>query len=183
MGRRARRRRLRAQPGPHRHRRPRLRRLRRDRGPGTRHPPPLRARRAEGVRGGPTAQAHGARADPRPGRTAPERHRQGGPRGPRQGGRARRGPRQPAKPPRTDRQRKLVEIWREVLGLSRVDLDDDFLDAGGDSLLAARLVAHLQTAFDVTVPVGTVLQYTTVEALDGHLEQLLGPSELMPGEK
>ncbi|WP_128979225.1 non-ribosomal peptide synthetase [Streptomyces roseicoloratus] len=89
----------------------------------------------------------------------------------------------PAKPPRTDRQRKLVEIWREVLGLSRVDLDDDFLDAGGDSLLAARLVAHLQTAFDVTVPVGTVLQYTTVEALDGHLEQLLGPSELMPGEK
>ncbi|WP_336319935.1 amino acid adenylation domain-containing protein [Streptomyces lavendofoliae] len=89
----------------------------------------------------------------------------------------------PAKPPRTDRQRKLVEIWREVLGLTQVDLDDDFLDAGGDSLLAARLVTHLQTAFDVTVPVGTVLQYTTVEALDGYLEQLLGPSELMPGEK
>ncbi|MFF5973897.1 amino acid adenylation domain-containing protein [Streptomyces sp. NPDC012769] len=89
----------------------------------------------------------------------------------------------PAKPPRTDRQRKLAEIWREVLGISQVDLDDDFLDAGGDSLLAARLVAHLQTAFDVAVPVGTVLQYTTVEALDGYLEQLLGPSELMPGEK
>ncbi|MFI8828273.1 amino acid adenylation domain-containing protein [Streptomyces sp. NPDC053431] len=89
----------------------------------------------------------------------------------------------PAKPPRTDRQRKLAEIWREVLGLSQVDLDDDFLDAGGDSLLAARLVAHLQTAFDVSVPVGTVLQYTTVEALDGYLEQLLGPSELIPGEK
>ncbi|MFI8521831.1 amino acid adenylation domain-containing protein [Streptomyces sp. NPDC085481] len=89
----------------------------------------------------------------------------------------------PAKPPRTDRQRKLVEIWREVLGLSQVDLDDDFLDAGGDSLLAARLVSHLQSAFDVSVPVGTVLQYTTVEALDGYLEQLLGPSELMPGEK
>ncbi|MGA5411978.1 amino acid adenylation domain-containing protein [Streptomyces lavendulocolor] len=89
----------------------------------------------------------------------------------------------PAKPPRTDRQRKLAEIWREVLGLNQVNLDDDFLDAGGDSLLAARLVAHLQSAFDVTVPVGTVLQYTTVEALDGHLEQLLGPSEPMPGEK
>nr|APD71850.1 non-ribosomal peptide synthetase 3 [Streptomyces sp.] len=89
----------------------------------------------------------------------------------------------PANPPRTDRQRKLVEIWRDVLGLSRVDLSDDFLEAGGDSLLAARLVAHLQSAFDIAVPVGTVLQYTTVEALDGHLETLLGPSELMPEEK
>jgi pyochelin synthetase len=88
----------------------------------------------------------------------------------------------PAKPPRTDRQRKLVEIWRDVLGLSSADLADDFLEAGGDSLLAARLVATLRTAFGITVPVGTVLQYTTVEALDGHLEGLLGPSEPLTEE-
>lgn len=84
-----------------------------------------------------------------------------------------------AKPPTTDRQRKLVEIWRTVLGLSRADLADDFLDSGGDSLLAARLVANIQSAFSVTVPVSTVLQYPTVEALDGYLEQILGPSELL----
>ncbi|MBT2385828.1 non-ribosomal peptide synthetase [Streptomyces sp. ISL-11] len=89
----------------------------------------------------------------------------------------------PARPPRTDRQHKLVELWREVLGLNKVDLADDFLEAGGDSLLAARLVAGIQSAFGVAVPVGTVLQYTTVEALDGYLEQLLGPSELMPEDK
>ncbi|MCX5206817.1 amino acid adenylation domain-containing protein [Streptomyces sp. NBC_00237] len=89
----------------------------------------------------------------------------------------------PARPPRTDRQLKLVGIWQEVLGLSSVDLADDFLEMGGDSLLAARLAASLQSAFDVAVPVGTLLQYTTVEALDGHLETLLGRSELMPEEK
>jgi pyochelin synthetase len=85
----------------------------------------------------------------------------------------------PAKPPTTDRQRKLVEIWRTVLGLSRADLADDFLESGGDSLLAARLVANIQSAFAVTVPVSTVLQYPTVEALDGYLEQILGPSDLL----
>jgi pyochelin synthetase len=85
----------------------------------------------------------------------------------------------PAKPPTTDRQRKLVEIWRTVLGLSRADLADDFLESGGDSLLAARLVANIQSAFSVTVPVSTVLQYPTVEALDGYLEQILGPSDLL----
>lgn len=70
-----------------------------------------------------------------------------------------------------------------MLGLSQVDLGDDFLEAGGDSLLAARLAARLQSAFGIDVSVRTVLQYTTVEALDGHLGQLLGPSELLPEEK
>nr|WP_237544764.1 class I SAM-dependent methyltransferase [Streptomyces sp. SID4946] len=89
----------------------------------------------------------------------------------------------PARPPRTDRQRKLVDIWKEVLGLNQIDLADDFLELGGDSLLAARLAAQLQSAFGVPVPVRTVLEYTTVEALDGHLEQLLGPSEPITEER
>lgn len=81
----------------------------------------------------------------------------------------------PIKPPRSDRQRKLVEIWRTVLGLRQADLADDFLEAGGDSLLAARLVASIRSAFNVTVPVLTVLEYPTVEALDGYLEQIPRP--------
>jgi pyochelin synthetase len=83
----------------------------------------------------------------------------------------------PANPPRTDRQRKLIEIWREVLGLSDLDLSDDFLDAGGDSLLAARLVASIGTAFGVTVPVAAVLEYPTVETFDRYLDQLLSSDE------
>ena len=61
-------------------------------------------------------------------------------------------------------------------------LADDFLEAGGDSLLAARLVANIRSAFDVTVPVSTVLEYPTVETLDGYLEQILGQSELLVPE-
>jgi pyochelin synthetase len=84
------------------------------------------------------------------------------------------------KPPRTDRQRKLVDIWCSVLGLSHADLGDDFLEAGGDSLLAARLVANISSAFGVTVAVATVLEHPPVELLDNHLERILGPSELLP---
>jgi pyochelin synthetase len=79
----------------------------------------------------------------------------------------------PAEAPRTDRQRKLVEIWREVLGLSEVGITDDFLEAGGDSLLAARLVAAIKAAFGVTVPVSVVLEHPTVDALDRYLEEVL----------
>ncbi|GAA1138711.1 non-ribosomal peptide synthetase [Kitasatospora gansuensis] len=81
-----------------------------------------------------------------------------------------------AQPPRTDRQLKIVEIYRAVLGLSQVDLADDFLEAGGDSLLAARISAALHRAFGTEVPVGVILQHPTVAALDSWLEPLLGPA-------
>ncbi|OKI12527.1 non-ribosomal peptide synthetase [Streptomyces sp. CB03911] len=79
-------------------------------------------------------------------------------------------------PPQTDRQLKLVEIYRAVLGLNQVDLADDFLEAGGDSLLAARISAALQRAFGTEVPVGIILQHPTVAALDSWLEPILGPA-------
>ncbi|MEV6520995.1 amino acid adenylation domain-containing protein [Longispora sp. NPDC051575] len=82
----------------------------------------------------------------------------------------------PAKPPTTERQHALVDIWRETLGLAELDLADDFLEAGGDSLQAARLVAAIGTRFGVAVPVAVILEYPTVEALDGYLTDLIGPS-------
>jgi amino acid adenylation domain-containing protein len=45
-----------------------------------------------------------------------------------------------ATPPRTDGERALVELLAEVLDLPAVGVEDDFLDLGGDSLLAMRLV-------------------------------------------
>lgn len=37
---------------------------------------------------------------------------------------------------------KLADIWQAILGLERVGVEDDFLELGGDSLLALRLVAR-----------------------------------------
>jgi pyochelin synthetase len=79
----------------------------------------------------------------------------------------------PPEPPRTERQRQLVDIWRLVLGLDEVGITDDFLEAGGDSLLAARLVASIKASFGIVVPVSVVLEYSTVEKLDGYLDQVL----------
>jgi pyochelin synthetase len=76
-----------------------------------------------------------------------------------------------AEPPRTDRQRKLVEIWKVVLGLDEVGITDDFLEVGGDSLLAARLAANIRTAFGIDLSVSAVLTNPSVEALDGYLDK------------
>lgn len=57
-------------------------------------------------------------------------------------------PREPAEPVaesggfRTDTERMLAELWREVLQVSSVDRDDSFFESGGDSLLAIRLASR-----------------------------------------
>jgi amino acid adenylation domain-containing protein len=43
--------------------------------------------------------------------------------------------------PRTEIERELAAVWREVMGLDRVGAQDDFFALGGDSILSLRIVA------------------------------------------
>ncbi|WP_084727954.1 non-ribosomal peptide synthetase [Rhodococcoides yunnanense] len=55
--------------------------------------------------------------------------------------------------PVTELERTVAEIYAEVLGIDRVGRTDSFLDLGGNSLAAARLVARLGAALDIRIPV------------------------------
>ena len=59
----------------------------------------------------------------------------------------------------------LVGIYAQVLGLERVGVDDSFFDLGGDSLLAMRLSASINTALDADLSVPTVFDAPTVAQL------------------
>ena len=51
--------------------------------------------------------------------------------------------------PRDELERRIVLIWRELLGLERVGIEDNFLELGGHSLLATQLLARLRRELDV----------------------------------
>ncbi|BDH12172.1 non-ribosomal peptide synthase/polyketide synthase [Streptomyces hygroscopicus] len=48
--------------------------------------------------------------------------------------------------PRTDTERRIAQIWADVLGLDTVGADDNFFDLGGDSILSMQVVSRLRRA-------------------------------------
>ncbi|RSN29242.1 non-ribosomal peptide synthetase [Amycolatopsis sp. WAC 04169] len=47
-------------------------------------------------------------------------------------------------PPRTPMEERVAAVWREVLGVRRVGVHDEFFEAGGDSIRAVALVGALR---------------------------------------
>ncbi len=73
--------------------------------------------------------------------------------------------------PRTEAEARLAAIWAEMLGLSRVGVEDDFFALGGHSLLAAQLAYRLEEDLGVEVPVALVFEAPTVARLARRLEE------------
>jgi nonribosomal peptide synthetase DhbF len=72
--------------------------------------------------------------------------------------------------PRTPRERRLTEIFAEVLGASRVSIDDSFFDLGGHSLLAARLISRVRRELDADLSIRTLFAAPTPAALAEQLD-------------
>jgi surfactin family lipopeptide synthetase C len=72
-------------------------------------------------------------------------------------------------PPADPVQEKVAGVWREVLGVDRVGIHDDFFALGGHSLLAARTAFRLRAELGRDVPVRVLFDHPTVAALAEHL--------------
>jgi acyl-CoA synthetase (AMP-forming)/AMP-acid ligase II/thioesterase domain-containing protein/aryl carrier-like protein len=71
--------------------------------------------------------------------------------------------------PRTATERQLAELWRELLGVGEIGVDDDFFALGGDSILAAELVARLREEGARSLSLTTLVWAPTIAALAAEL--------------
>ena len=60
--------------------------------------------------------------------------------------------------PQTELEQHIAGIWREVLGLARVGLRDDFFALGGHSLLATQIISRTRQACDVDLPLRALFE-------------------------
>jgi amino acid adenylation domain-containing protein len=75
--------------------------------------------------------------------------------------------------PRSGAECALTEIWKEVLGLESVGVDDDFFQLGGHSLLATQAVARTCDTFDVDLSLQLLFERRTISAVAVEIERLL----------
>ncbi|MCX7920707.1 MAG: amino acid adenylation domain-containing protein [Clostridia bacterium] len=68
-------------------------------------------------------------------------------------------------------EKKLIEIWEEVLGVEPIGVEDDFFDLGGNSLIGITLVSLIHKEFNVEVPVGEMFDNSTVEKLACYIKE------------
>ncbi|CAM2064444.1 Amino acid adenylation domain-containing protein [Sulfidibacter corallicola] len=84
--------------------------------------------------------------------------------------------------PRNETERVLAEIWQELLGLERVGIEDDFLELGGDSLVATQMGNKVRAAFGEDIPLSTVFEASTIAVLAEHIDAIaLASQPTAPG--
>ncbi|MFC7865500.1 amino acid adenylation domain-containing protein [Streptomyces murinus] len=75
--------------------------------------------------------------------------------------------------PATPAEKVLAEIWREVLGLARIGVHDDFFRIGGSSLSTVR-VSLMSAGRGLTVSVGDLIEHPTIAQLAEHATRAAG---------
>lgn len=81
----------------------------------------------------------------------------------------------------TDTEKTIATVWRTVLNLKTVGLDDNFFEVGGHSLAAAQIGARLRDALGGEVTVGDILQALTIRSIAALIDARRGnPPDVPP---
>ena len=60
---------------------------------------------------------------------------------------------------------EIVQMLQEILGITTISTKDNFIELGGNSLLAARLVTEIEHKYEQSIPISSIFQAPTPEAL------------------
>ncbi|NBI30764.1 amino acid adenylation domain-containing protein [Chengkuizengella marina] len=67
--------------------------------------------------------------------------------------------------PRSLEEEQMAAIWKEVLKVERIGINDDFFDLGGHSLKAIQLIAQMNRALKTDFTLNEIFQYPTIMSL------------------
>jgi acyl carrier protein len=88
---------------------------------------------------------------------------------------------QPYIAPRTPTERRLTEIWRGVLGMDRVGVEDPYFDLGCDSFLATIIFQMIEETFQISIAISILAEAPSIAQLAPKIDALLENEKLSRG--
>ena len=67
--------------------------------------------------------------------------------------------------PVTETEKRLAQIWRQILDIDGIGIHDNFFDLGGHSLAATKVVAQVSQQFQVEIPLRSFFESPTIAEL------------------
>lgn len=74
--------------------------------------------------------------------------------------------------PRTHVEETLAQIWKEILGVTRIGIHDNFFDLGGHSLLATQVVTRIRKTLKADLPLRVIFDSPTIAGLAPQVESM-----------
>src|SRR5689334_22532972 len=76
----------------------------------------------------------------------------------------------------------LIAIWKRILEVNEIEVDDRFLWLGGNSLKAIQIITEIDKALAISLPINAIFEHDTITKLIGYLQKEK-PKSLAPSPK
>jgi non-ribosomal peptide synthase protein (TIGR01720 family) len=83
-------------------------------------------------------------------------------------------------PPQTEMEKSIASVWQKMFGLEQVNVETNFFEFGGHSLLLVQMHSLLREKLNSEFPIVALFEHPTVRALARHLSK---PASQEAGEK
>jgi thioester reductase-like protein len=71
--------------------------------------------------------------------------------------------------PVTSEEKQIAQIWKDLLSIDEVGVEDSFFDLGGDSISVVQMIAKVRKLFDVPISLRKVFKVPTISSLTAHI--------------
>ena len=74
-------------------------------------------------------------------------------------------------PPVNNIEKKIADIWQELLGIEKVGVEDNFFEVGGNSLLLIQLHGKLREIFSKEISIADLFKYPNIKLFASYISQ------------
>jgi amino acid adenylation domain-containing protein len=74
--------------------------------------------------------------------------------------------------PETIWERRIADIWKEVLGLEKLEVHENFFNLGGQSLKAIQIINRIRKSYHISLPIQSIFDCPTIAGLAQTVEEI-----------